>query len=275
MHKPILCIMLSLSLASCRSSKEKTVLPATREAREAVTLTQSLSQLNFAVITAISSPLLGPYVGGFLALTGGPPYRGSLQAIEAQSTLLFARDKQDKESTEVLANLGSALEVNILDLLNRSPDREDTLNEYIRALRILLETGDNQRQALEGRIETLSDERRVSRRKTADIQHDLNQALRERNYSIAGSKQEELTTAEQETASLDAREHHLQSMMDIYEDFLETTQERLTAIEANRKALIAGVQVTEVPGIEDIGVLKSNDRRRSRGGGNLFDPGAL
>lgn len=278
MHAARLPLLLALVLAcaGCGRPGELAVLPTTRAGIEGVDLADALSRLNLVVLTAVPSPLLGPYVAGYLALTGGPPYRGALEGIEAQSTFQTTQSQQDEEVTTVLSNLGSALEADIRDLLNRSQNREQTLNEYIRSLRFLLEAGGNQRQALTERLSALSEERRQSRRKAADLQHELNQALRERNYSVAGSRQEELAIAEREVAEHESRERHLQSLIDITEDFVEVGAERLTAIEENRSALIAGVQVIEVPGIEDIGVLKTSRRRRSRGvTESMFDPGPL
>lgn len=270
--RPLLFIGLTLFLLGCGSETEKGALPATRGSRASIDITESLTHVNFAVLLAVPSPLLGPYVASYLTLTGGPPYQSALHGIEAQMALTFKRETQDEEAITLLDHLGSALEVRIADLLNRSTNREKTLNEFINTLRTLLDLAKSQETALDSRMDTLSDERRASRRKASDLQHELNQALRERNYSLAGSRQEDLTDAEKSVAELDARVRHLQSIIDIYEDFQKVGTERLYAIEQNRGPLIAGVYVNEVPGIEDIGVINSG--RRSRyGGGSLFDPG--
>lgn len=283
MGRPLLLIITVCftMLFGCRRGTDPPTLPVTREPVVGAGLAQSLSLVNFAVLLAVPSPLLGPYVTGYLALTGGPPFKSALMAIDAQAALIFRREAQDEEAITLLDHLGSALEVQITDLLDRSPDREKALNEFIGTLRELLSLSRSQLQAFEERMDGLSDDRREKRRRAADIQHALNQALRERNYSLAGSRQEELTEAEKTLAEVEARERHLRNITEIYEDFIEVGDERLNAMEQNRGPLIAGVKVVEVPGIEDIGVIESRRRRprRSTGGGgnsgSLFDPGPL
>ena len=237
----------------------------------------ALTHENLELLTTLPSALFGPYVSAYLAHTTTLTYQGARSGIDAQVAILFGEhEAQQEEALTVIENLGSAVEVDMTELLNRSPEREKTLNEYVAALRALLTMGQNQITALDARRDAISDDRRAKRKRTADIQHDLNQALRGKNYSIAGSKQEELTTAEKELAEVQAQEKHIQSLTDILKDLVDVGKERLIAVENNRGALIAGVSVVEVPGIEEIGVLKTT-RRRSRSSSldSIFDPGTF
>lgn len=274
----IIASFIASLLVGCSRTPEEATGPATNNKRVALQWTQRLSHENLAILTALPSALFGPYVAGYLTHRSALPYRGSLEAVNAQMDILYeaaSQEEREDAALTVLEHLGSALEVNLTDLLNRSPEREKALNAYINALRTLLAMGTKQQGALEEQRGTIGDERRERRRTSSDIQHELHQALREKNYSIAGSRQEELTRAEADLAASQAQETHIQSLIDIYKDLLEVGGERLYAIEKNRSALIAGVEVIQVPGTEDIGVLQRGDRRPRAGYESLFDPGPL
>ncbi len=271
-------LITSLLVGCSSSAPEEPIEPTqTNVTQLALEWTLRLTRENLALLTALPSALFGPYVTSYLTHSNVLPYHGAMDSIAAQMAIVYGSDTDgDQDQTMmILENLGSAIEVDINDLLNRSPEREQTLNEYVKALKALLLMATNEHTALEQRLDDISTERSEKRKIASVIQHDLNQALREKNYSVAGTKQEELTKAEAELAEAESRQKHIQSLVEIYEDLIEVAQERLYAIESNRSALVAGVKVIEVPGTEEIGVLQTGDRRPSGGFESLFDPGGL
>ncbi|MBI5156238.1 hypothetical protein HZA45_03120 [Candidatus Peregrinibacteria bacterium] len=277
-HKLTSTLCLSLLLFACARDTPSTTSSVTTVPPRAAAWTQGLMTENLAVLTALPSALFGPYVSGYLAHTTGYLYHGALQGVDAQATILFGEQQQQEETLALLEDLGAAVEANVTDLMNRSPEREKTLDEYLRALEVLLKMADSKMTALKDQYDELGKERSAARKKTSNIQHVLNQNLRDKNYGEAGQQQEKLTEAEQELAEAQARQKHIQSMIDIFEDLTEIGKERLSAMQQNRSALIAGVRVVDVPGIEDIGVLRTtrkSSRARSGGGGmgSIFDPG--
>lgn len=277
-HKLAGTLCLSLILFACSKNTQSTTPMVTTIPLRAAAWTQSLMTENLAVLTALPSALFGPYVSGYLAHTTGYLYHGALQGVDAQATILFGEQQQQEETLALLEELGGAVEANITDLMNRSPDREKTLDDYLKALDALLKMAESKITALKDQYDALGNERSAARKKTANIQHVLNQNLREKNYAEAGQQQEKLTEAEQELSEAQARQKHIQSMIDIFEDLVSIGKERLAAMQQNRSALVAGVHVVDVPGIEDIGVLRTTRRSgRSRSGtsgmGSIFDPG--
>lgn len=268
--------VLLLLLPGCGMTPSKLTL-TTSMPRQTVLWAERLTHGNLAILTALPSALFGPYAAIFLLHTNDLLYQGARGGIDAQLSILFGESQRQEEQTiAILQNLGSALEVNMQDLLNRSPERERTLNAYLTAVRQLLVAANNQKEALIVQRDAVNDERRTKRRNSANIQHDLNRALREKNYSVAGTKQQELTDVEKQLAEIDVRLKNHQSMIEIFQDLQEVGEERVIAIDKNRAALIAGVEVVEVPGIEDIGVLKSTRYRYRRGNlENLYDVGPL
>lgn len=256
----VIAVSLLLFLVGCGSTGNELPL-TTSMPRQTVGWAEQLTHENLAILTALPSALFGPYAASFLIYTHDFLYTGARGGIDAQVTLLFGEERQQEETTKIIQELGSALEVNMQDLLNRSPEREKTLNSYTSAVRQLLVSARSQKEALTTQRDDLNDVRREKRKISGDIQHTLNQSLREKNYALAGTKQQELTEAEKELAEIDVRLKNFQSLIDILEDLQEVGERRLIAIDRNRQALIAGVEVVEVPGIEEIGVFNSERRR--------------
>lgn len=218
------------------------------------------------------SGLLGVYATQFLMHATG--VRGSLIAIDAHAEL-FVDDRIDRdESFELLEELGTVLQVDITDMLNRSIDRPDAFNTYMSDLTMLLQESHDHVDGLERQIEDILDERREQRSATARLQSDLNDALREQDYATAGSKQEELIEAESDLAEIMAREDEVRSIINLFEDLIDVGEERVIAMEENREAILAGIDVVDVPGIDDLGVIRDANRRELRDRRSIFDPSA-
>ena len=270
---------LSLLLFACSKTEAPATPAATTIPPQATAIAQSLMKENLAVLTALPSALFGPYVAGYLAHTTGYLYHGALQGVDAQAMILYGAQQQQEETLALLDDLSGAVQANITDLMNRSPDRGKTLDDYLLALDTLVKMAQSKITALLTQRDEAGNARSAARKKTADIQHTISQALFNKNYSEAGKQQERLSDAQKELSDADALQKHIQSLIDIFKDLVEIGDERLTAMRQNRAALVAGVQVVDVPGIEDIGVLNTTRKSgRSRSGGtggvgSIFDPG--
>ena len=60
-------------------------------------------------------------------------------------------------------------------------------------------------------------------------------------------------------------------LISAYEDVLEPIENRLKAIRANRDALIKGVTITDMPGVEDLKIIEYEDGAiRVRSSGRSF-----
>ena len=279
LRKPINVFVVCLLLFGCGKTAAPNTPTTTQVPPQAALWTQDLMKENLAVLTALPSALFGPYVAGYLAHTTGYLYHGALQGVDAQATILFGAQQQQEETLALLDDLSGAVQTNITDLMNRSPDRGKTLDDYLHALDALIKMAQSKITALTTQRDEAGTARSTARRKTADIQHVISQDLFNKNYSDAGKQQEKLSDANKELADADAQQKHIQSLIDIFKDLITVGQERLAAMQQNRAALIAGVRVVDVPGIEDIGVLnttrKSSRSRLGTGGaGSIFDPGS-
>ena len=216
-----------------------------------------------------SAPL-GVFSSLYLAQGMFLPVQSALQGIEAQSKLLAGqRVTATDETFALLQDFGSILQVDIIDLLNRSDDRLQALDRYLQDLRnvgVLVERKSNELEVL---LETLQDQRKEQRSTVRDLEREIKNALNEQDYGTAGALQQQLTEAQGVLAETESREDQTEDILSRYEDLLAIAQDRLDAIEKNREILIAGLKVIEVPGIEDLRILEPGSKRSRRGG--IFD----
>ena len=132
---------------------------------------------------------LGTYVASFLAHSPGTLFKSALQGIESQLQLLFREDSTYSDSFQILEQLGTILEVDVRDMLNRSTNRTQSLDAYFQSLTSALQRGTTHRDQLDLRTNQLNGERRAKRKIASDIQHILNTALRAGDYATASEKQ--------------------------------------------------------------------------------------
>lgn len=213
------------------------------------------------------SAALGAYVSSYLAQGVFVRVNSALLGIAAQQRLIAGQNVPTAgETFTLLSELATLLQVNIPDMLNRSPDRAKALNDYVRSLRATGEVAEQKYNELQTRREQLEERRREERNIARDLEREINQDFRNENYSAAAEKQEDASTAE---AALSQTEVEIDQTRDIirrYEDMLEIADKRLEAIVRNREVLVAGLKVIEVPSIESLDILEDGPRtRRERG----------
>jgi len=193
------------------------------------------------------------------------PVRSAWIGIEAQKAL-FARqgDPDTDETFTLLQELGNILQVDVPDILNRSPDRRETLDQYLQTLHNVFVLAERKRTELESAAETLKEEEREKRNTAQDLEREINRALDNKDYTGAGSRQRELTKAQGDLAEVESKREQTEDIKDRFEELLDVAKDRVVAIEANRLILIAGLQVIELPGVEDLDILLDRGRRQRR-----------
>lgn len=266
-------IIASLLLTHCQRSPT-TDLPETAGATTGVFLTQQL--LAGGLLEPLfpkPGAILGAYVAGYLSTLPSFPFHGALSGVMAQASFLF-EDRSDRdESFVILEELGITLQVDVPDMLNRSPNRPRALDTYLEALEAIMNESSAHLEGLEAELEELTDERREQRSVVGDLQRELRDALRTGDYTTAGVKQEEVIEAQTALAQTEAIQDEKTDIIRIFENLLEIGEERFAAMQANRDVLIAGLSVVELPGVDDLGLIMQQTRRRgSSNGGGLFGP---
>ncbi len=255
-------------LASCGRQEVVSFTPTI--APLAVRWTVELVKGSDAFASIRSSALLGVYLSDFLMRQ--MMFRSALAGINIQMDLLNETGEEQEESFALLETLGAILQVDVPDMLNRSTDRVEAFDTYLSNLQALGERSTSHEQGLEQQMDVLMDERREVRGDVARSQSQLNTALREQDYATASEQQKSLIEGRGELAEIDAKIDELRSIRNLFVDLLDIAEERVTVMTSNREALLAGISVVDVPGVEDYGLIEQG-RRRSRQ--SIFDPGSL
>jgi hypothetical protein len=247
----------ALLLASCTRTPETPVIVVHAAIRA---VPSTLSLMLGAGMAFRPSALLGTYIASYLG-QGTSLSRSAIVGAQQQIALFFERTAQENESYQILQDIGSALSVNIQDMLNRSTNRARDLDGYVDALRTLAAAAQRQHEALDSQLDTANETLREKRRHHSDLQRELTKSIRDKDYVTAGGLQDGVNDAQTEVAIAEADVKELRNIIALYDDVLELAEIRTSAIVANRDVLIAGVKVVDVPGIADIGVVQGNPER--------------
>jgi|GEM_PF-1614930 len=210
------------------------------------------------------SAQLGPYLAAFLSLPYIEITHSSVSGVMAGTSILFEDRGIRDESYALLEELGLILQVDVADRLNRALDRHMSLDSYREGMIDVATRVQEHVAVLEDREDESNALVREIRSQQSIVQRNLSNALRDKDYATAGSRQSELSEIQGELAVATAKQKEITSIIRLFEDSLDTAAERLAAIDANREALIAGVSVTDIPGADDLGVLEEAERGRRR-----------
>ncbi|MEK7137597.1 MAG: hypothetical protein AAB853_04925, partial [Patescibacteria group bacterium] len=163
---------------------------------------------------------------------------------------------QAEEDTLLLQKIIALLSADVQQLLNRSQDRKEALNTYITDIQLAIEEGRNRLRTLENDNEDLEDDERRLRSGVNDLQDELRDALASGEPVGATLLIQDIVKRQAELAEVQTRLLVTSELVRSFEDALVPLEERLEAILANRDALLAGVRVVDLPGVEDLGLLE-------------------
>ncbi len=268
-------MLLSLFVASCGGGKKETVADTVdvRGAKHAI-LNGGIDHRRPVYVRP--SAALGIYAGVFMSGGGFFAISGAVQAALAHMKLV-GKPSQDSIDTTyaLLQEFGSILQVDIADLLNRSPERSRTLDEYITGLRNITARSRQRVLDIDQYVASLQKTRSDLRTQISTIDRDARKALTAKDYMTAGDRQQESAAKETELAKTEAELKQQQSLRKSYGDLLTVADKRVKAIEENREILIAGLKVINVPGAENLGILEGKQTKRTSGGTGLGGLGGL
>lgn len=267
-HQTPILLAALVALTSCLGGEETALDFISLSARRGVSWSNELMQTG--VIKPIPplrpSALLGPYVAAFLSMPLVNANHAAVSGVIAAEGILHEDNTGIRdESYALLEELGLILQVDLVDHLNRSLDRQMALDTYREGLiDIATRCQDHQTTTLTIREDDADAKVKELRKQQSLIQRNLNNALRDKDYATAGSHQADLSEVQGELAIATADQKEIRNVIRLFKDSLNDAAERLQAIDANRDALIAGVEVTDTPGAQDLGVLQDSPRGTRR-----------
>lgn len=219
-------------------------------------------------VTRAAAPL-SVYVNLYLAGGGFVPVSAARAGVLAEARMHSRPTEEDLDDAfGLLQEFGLILQVDIPDLLNRSDDRSQTLDDYTEGLTNITERSRMRAASMTEYVARLTADRRTARTRVSDTERQIRQSLQDQDYVTAGGYQRDLGEAQSELSNIESELREQETLQSSFEELIAIADERLTAIEQNREVLVAGLKVVEIPGIENLGILEQpRTRRRSGNGG--------
>ncbi len=266
-HIAASAVVLALLLGGCGSTKES---DTTTSGSARLGVRYSLQILEDVSKNRPTAPL-GLFASMFLSQGGYFPISSAVQGVHAQLT--FQRpinpDQMD-DAFQLLQEYGGVLGVDVPDLLNRSSDRSGALNEYIDGLTNITKRAKQKTADINDAVAARNDILRTQSRESSDIQSRIRKAFSADDYATAGALQQDATIAEGKVNKTQSDINRLRDIQRIFEQLNDLSDRRLQAITQNREILIAGLQVVDVPGIEDLRLIKNPETGQYRFGTSGF-----
>lgn len=213
-----------------------------------------------------SSSLLGLFISEYLSTE---PLRslaeGAIKGITAQEAIATKVGNVSDTDFGLLQALTDALQVDIPDLLNRSIDRASALDVYTNALTNVALRADERTKALASVEEELTSQRSTLRKEANAAKRASEDAIKKHDFSAAAEAQALILEKESAYADIDLRLTQVTEMRQTMASLLDAYAEKILAVERNREALIAGVTVVDVPGIDDLKLIERVQKQQRRG----------
>ncbi|MDO8468424.1 MAG: hypothetical protein Q7S29_01565 [Candidatus Peribacter sp.] len=254
----VLLALASALLCGCASSAVQTPTPPVSGGKSATVVLDTLVKNPGK---PRPSGTLGIFASLYLAEHLFLSTQSAMQGV--QETLHIIRSQEQPlgdETFTLLQTLGDALAVNVVDLLNRSDNRLETLDRYVAALTSTVENGRQRSGELKASLETLAAEKKSQRTLVNEITKAQKAAVKAKDFATAGAKQEELVKAQADLSETTLKESQTKSSQKQLTDSLTLAEKRLSAIEKNREILLAGLQITDTQGLTELGVLRETPK---------------
>ncbi len=261
-HRCLAVALASSALAGCFGSRTTQTTFVPQSAVRALTF-GTLDRIKTEVNRPTSS--LGIFASLYLSGHGFTKATSAPAGVVAQVKYHAKPSEEDTNTAySLLEEFGIVLQVDIPDVLNRSDNRAETLNSYFTGLQNITERSRRRATVIQASIESLQLERKTRQRTVTDLDRVIRAALKDQDYSTAGSKQAELAQAQSQLTDTESQLDQQQTLLDSFENLLDVADRRLEAIDKNREILIAGLKAVDVPGAEDLGVIQQEAQKRRR-----------
>ena len=134
--------------------------------------------------------------------------------------------------------------------------------EYTEALQNITTRSQRTSEDLTTYLAAVQKQDKQERATISDLKKRYDKAYKGGDFATMSSLQQELSSAQMKEAGTQASVNSTKGMLSAYEDLLDVATLRLDAIAKNREILIAGLKVIEVPGIQDLGLIEQQLKKR-------------
>lgn len=261
----LLCMLSACSTASeeenIQSPAEKIAtyssIPGVTGAKTGLIISRQLSSPTGHSPKNRPAATLGIYVARYIAQGTFATFTSALQGIESQIRLV-AGQKQvtTNEVYTLMTDYSILLQVDVPDMLNRSEDRDAALDTYTDSLQNYTELLEQKQLEIRTSEEELEEKRSIDKKAVQSLESEIRRSFKNEEFQDAASKQEALAELEGILAKTEIQLKQTADMYDRFTELLKIGNRRLEAIEANRRIILSGLKVIEVPGIEDFELIE-------------------
>ncbi|NOS67077.1 MAG: hypothetical protein HOO67_01785 [Candidatus Peribacteraceae bacterium] len=259
-------LLAPLALSACGNTAETPAPSGGVQVTGARSAVLSILPLEKGIPSVVRpAALLSIYVNLLLAEGLTPPVHAAMDGVEAQLLLHALPTAENVDDLySLLEEFGAVLHVDIADLMNRSSDRANTLDEYSIGIANITERSKRRADDIKEQITNLKKKQTEQKRAVSLINKEISNAVKVKDFSTAQDKQQELATAQGELTETDLTLKEMTFLQKTFAELTGIAQQRIAALERNREVIIAGLRVVDVPGVEDLGVLESTTKRGGR-----------
>lgn len=209
------------------------------------------------------SGAMGIFATMYLAQGFFLPTQSAVQGLQEILRIVRDQEKPLNDATfALLQTLGDVLTADIVDVLNRSTDRIGTLNRYFASLENVIVASRQKSDEIAAALKALSAQKKERRTLVNTLTREQKAAIAAKDYATAARKDEELLAAGTALSETERTESQTKDMQSRLKKMLDVAEKRKTAIEKNRELLLAGLRVADLPGLEDLGIIEKETRRR-------------
>ncbi len=250
-----------LLLASC-SSEEEDVFDSLRAAQSGLRITMERVQ------NVPEEPPLPAAAAGLIAAQ----IFGKGEPITIPDPLDQDGAVNTNADVDLLNALVTLLGTDVQQLLDQASSREDAIDFYQESVESHVQQGLIRFRAMQDIADRAEDDSNRFERRIREIRKEIDDAIGESNTSRVSLLTDELIQKQSQLAEADSRAIVNSHLSEAFQDVLEPLDERLQAIRANREALVKGVTVVDMPGVEDLKIIEVEGGRIQirRGNRSLF-----
>lgn len=117
--------------------------------------------------------------------------------------------------------------------------------------------------------EELADLLRSQKKEKTTAEKDVKQALKVKDFTQAQELQKTLLEKESAYADTTLKKSQVDDIVSMLDQLLNLYGQKILAIQKNREALIVGVKVVDVPGIDDLQLIERIKKKSSRSNGSF------
>jgi hypothetical protein len=261
-QKEYICALLCacMLLTSCGTKKQPLEVSGVRSG---IITVDRLSRTKDKVNVRQSAPL-GVFSAEYLSNSARVnPVQGAIDAVSIQSLLSDVKQEGNSADGPLLQAFSSALEVDVADLLNRSSDREQALSTYSEALtNVAMRANDRLKELSAGvsELKTIAKERQNEQRAAEKA---LDAALKGKEFESLHDLQNTVSNTQLLSLEATSKAKQVSDIVNVLEKLLKIYGQKILAIQVNREALIAGIQVVDLPGTDELRLIRTSKQKPS------------